>query len=89
LKECFLSNRVTLIKKRGGHFTSREVDIISCIVNGRTARTTALLLKISHHTVNTHMKSIIEGIGGAQDQIIKLLNRQIITNKSKKDTLIC
>ncbi len=44
----------------GKKFTLREVDIISCIINGRTSKKTiAQTLSISPRTVNTHTRNIL------------------------------
>ena len=73
MEECFLSSEVILTKKERGTFTPKEINIISCILNGGSAKTIAKLLGGSRHTINTHMKNIREGIGGSRAQIIKTI----------------
>lgn len=46
-------------KIRTVFFTKEEINIISCIINGRSAKFIAALLKISINTVNYHMKRIM------------------------------
>jgi DNA-binding CsgD family transcriptional regulator len=74
LEECFLSSKVTLAKPNGGVFTSREISIISCILNGGTAKAISAVLGISHHTVSTHIGKIRNDLNlSSQDRIIKFV----------------
>ena len=40
-------------------FTHREIDILACIISGRTAKKTALLLSISPKTVENHIRNLM------------------------------
>ncbi len=42
----------------GVRFTPREVDVVACILNGRSAKTIPSLLSISPKTVSAHMTNI-------------------------------
>jgi tetratricopeptide (TPR) repeat protein/DNA-binding CsgD family transcriptional regulator len=46
-------------------FTRREIDIISCLLSGRAAKTIAFFLKISPRTIETHMRNIMLKIGNS------------------------
>jgi len=73
LEECFLSNKATLTKPSGGSFTSREIDIISCLINGGTVKSVYKVLGISPHTVSTHIANIRNDLNcRSQDEIIKI-----------------
>jgi DNA-binding CsgD family transcriptional regulator/tetratricopeptide (TPR) repeat protein len=43
----------------GQHFTSREVDVISCLFHGRAVKTIASYLSISAKTVETHIRNVM------------------------------
>lgn len=43
---------------KGVGFTPREIDIISCLLNGRSAKTIPFFLSISPKTVSTHLANI-------------------------------
>ena len=59
---------------KGIKFTSREIDIISCIISGGSAKSIASLLDISTNTVNSHIKNIMLKIGGSSmGSIIKFI----------------
>ncbi len=47
----------------GIHFTSRELDIIACIIGGRAAKKIASFLLISHKTVAVHIRNIMAKLG--------------------------
>lgn len=40
------------------HLTTREIDIIHCLLEGKTAKETARQLFISHRTVERHLENI-------------------------------
>ena len=67
----------TYLREIGGiKFTAREVDIIACIINNRGNKKIASLLSISHRTVETHIRSMVQKIGyGSRDQLIDLANK--------------
>ncbi len=74
MEECFLSSKATLTKPDGSSFTSREIDIISCVMNGGTVKSTAKLLGISPNTVNNHIANIRSNLNyNSMDQIIKFV----------------
>lgn len=63
-----------LMKINNIEFTSREIDIISCIINGRSAKSIGNLLDISPRTVSVHIASISRKIdGNSQEQIINFI----------------
>lgn len=43
----------------GLNFTSREIDIIACLVHGRATKTIASFLSIASRTVETHIRNIM------------------------------
>lgn len=47
---------------QGYNFTQREIDIISCLLNGRAAKKIASFLNISSRTVETHIRNIMDKI---------------------------
>ncbi len=51
------------LKMGDQHFTARERDIISCVINGKSNKEIGLLLSISYKTVETHNRSIMSKIG--------------------------
>lgn len=54
----------------GVRFTRREIDSLACLLNGRTAKTTAAFLSISPRTVEAHTYNIMGKLGcNAQDGI--------------------
>lgn len=64
--------QINLIK--GIKFTNRELDVISCVICGRTYKSMALLLSLSQNTINTHIKKILIKIDGScQDHIIRFV----------------
>lgn len=55
-------------------FTEREVDVISCLTRGKSAKTMAVLLAISPHTIKTHIQNIMRKLDcNSQEQIIKFI----------------
>ena len=44
---------------KGIAFTSREIDVIACILNNRGTKKTAFILSIAPRTVETHTRNII------------------------------
>jgi DNA-binding CsgD family transcriptional regulator len=58
------------------HFTGREVDVIACLINGRSARGTAAVLSISPKTVETHIRSIMQKLHcNSKEQIIDFVEK--------------
>lgn len=47
----------------GVSLTRREIDIVACVLNGRTAKKTASLLFISPKTVENHIRNIMLKLG--------------------------
>jgi DNA-binding CsgD family transcriptional regulator len=63
-----------LIKPNGGSFTSRDIDIFSCIINGCSAKSTGKLLGISRHTASNYIGNIRLALNfGSQDQIVRFV----------------
>ena len=59
----------------GVRFTKREVDTLSCVIHGKSAKATAFLLSISTNTVNTHVKNIMRKLDcNSQEGIIRLID---------------
>lgn len=84
----------------GIKFTTREIDIISCITKNRAEKKIAQLLDISPRTVGSHVHNIMCKIGcNSKDQIIDLIEKSgkegvlqqyyqsIITNSHFKSAL--
>jgi len=60
----------------GVDFTHREIDIIACILSGKTAKKVALFLSISHKTVENHIRNIMIKLGcRAQENIIDFIEK--------------
>jgi DNA-binding CsgD family transcriptional regulator len=59
---------------KGVKFTSREVDVISCILHNRGEKKIAYLLSISHKTVGSHVHNIMNKIGKSnRDYVIDFI----------------
>jgi DNA-binding CsgD family transcriptional regulator/tetratricopeptide (TPR) repeat protein len=57
-------------------FSQRELDILTCIVNGHSYKGVALILKISNRTVESHVKNIFMKMGvGTKEQAINFLKK--------------
>jgi DNA-binding CsgD family transcriptional regulator/Tfp pilus assembly protein PilF len=57
-------------------FTRREIDIIACLMSGRSAKTNASFLKISPKTVETHMRNILLKLGGnSRESVINFIEK--------------
>jgi tetratricopeptide (TPR) repeat protein/DNA-binding CsgD family transcriptional regulator len=48
-----------LISIKDVKFTRREVDIISCLLNGRSTKTIASFLEVTPRTIETHIRNIM------------------------------
>ena len=48
---------------QGVKFTYRELEIIACLLNGRSPKTIASLLSISPRTIETHIANVIRKVG--------------------------
>lgn len=60
----------------GVEFTHREVDIIACILSGKTAKKIAAFLSISPKTVENHIRNIMLKLGcRTQENIIDFIER--------------
>lgn len=58
----------------GIKFTGREVEIMSCIISGKSSKSISGLLNISPHTVNTHLRNIMLKLEcSSKDHIIKFI----------------
>ena len=58
----FLSHHKYIDKVRNINeilFTIREIDVISCLINGRSIKKIALFLSISPKTVDVHIRNIM------------------------------
>ena len=55
-------------------FTSREIDVLACLLHNRTEKKIAEILSISPRTVETHIANMKMKLSGAsKDQIIDFL----------------
>lgn len=60
----------------GKNFTKREIDIISCVLNGRSVKKIATLLSISSKTVESHIRNIGLKLGlSNQENIINFVEK--------------
>lgn len=60
----------------GISFTEREVDVISCLLNGRRTSAIASLFSIAPRTVTTHLRNIMLKLEcNSQDGIINFIER--------------
>lgn len=57
-------------------FTPREIDVISCLINGRNTKKMSSLLSISPSTIETHIKNIKLKIGcHSRDSIVDFVEQ--------------
>lgn len=60
----------------GIYFTRREIDIIACILSGRSTKKIALFLSISSRTVENHIRNIMLKLGcRTQEGIIDFIEK--------------
>lgn len=52
-------NYSQLLDINGINFTRREIDVIACILNGRSTKLAATLLTVSHKTIDAHIRNIL------------------------------
>ncbi|AIL13688.1 hypothetical protein IM40_09675 (plasmid) [Candidatus Paracaedimonas acanthamoebae] len=65
-----------LIIIQGIKFTSRELDIIACLMCGRATKTIASFLSIAPKTIETHIRNILLKVGGStRENIIDFIER--------------
>ena len=65
-----------LLTVNGVAFTSREIDIIACVLQGRTAKRIAFLLGISPKTVENHLRNIMLKINcSSREKIIDFIEK--------------
>jgi len=65
-----------LLTINGINFTRREIDIIACLLNGRTTKLAASLLAISHKTIYAHIRSILLKLKGqTQHKILDFIEK--------------
>lgn len=58
------------------HFTHREIDIISCIINNRSEKKIAALLAISPRTVSSHVHNVMLKVGcNSKDYVIDFIEK--------------
>ncbi len=58
------------------NFTSRELDIIACLLAGRAAKKTASFLSISPRTVEMHLRNIMAKLGcNSRESIIDFIEK--------------
>ncbi|MCR4623291.1 MAG: LuxR C-terminal-related transcriptional regulator [Alphaproteobacteria bacterium] len=71
---------------KGISFTEREIDVISCISNGKAVKDIAQMLRISPYTVSSHISNIIRKIDvSSQREVLQFLETSdqylVIRNK--------
>lgn len=69
LPQGLYNNSLKAINNIG--FSSREIDIISCLLSGRSAKTTANLLSITPRTVEAHSRNITLKLEGNSRESIR------------------
>lgn len=75
-------------KPKSMSFTSRETDIISCLLNGRSVKRTAALLGISPKTVESHIRNVGLKFGlNTQESIIAFFENSDIYTPLKNHYL--
>ena len=62
------------------HLTSREKEVLSCLVNGLSYKMIAAELHISYETVRSHVKKIYEKLHVASltEMVAKAINQKIV-----------
>lgn len=74
----------------GIRFTPREIDIIACVLNGRSAKTIPSLLAISAKTVATHLANIRAKTGRpSRESIISFVEKSGKLSLLKNDYYSC
>ena len=59
---------------KGISFTEREIDVISCICNGKAVKDIAQILRISPYTVSSHISNIIRKVSvSSQREVLQFL----------------
>jgi len=72
--EDIYKKHLTVIK--GVNFTSREIDVLACLLNMQGAKKIAALLSISPNTVWTHDRNIMSKIGcNSRQEIINFIEQ--------------
>lgn len=72
LPQALYSAHLTTIKEIA--FTNREIDVIACVLGGRSVKKIASFLQISPRTVETHIRNVLLKIGGqSQENIIDFI----------------
>ncbi|WP_010301658.1 tetratricopeptide repeat protein [Candidatus Odyssella thessalonicensis] len=61
----------TIKTVNGITLTAREIDIVSCLVYGRTSKKIASLLSITPRTVETHIRNIMQKLGYHSQESIR------------------
>ena len=57
-------------------FTYRELEIISCLLNGRFSKTIASLLSLSPRTIETHLRNVMRKLScHSKESIINALKQ--------------
>ena len=65
-------------------FSCREIDVISCLLSGRTAKSIALILSLSPKTVETHVRNILQKtMCHSKEEIINLIENSEAYNLYK------
>jgi DNA-binding CsgD family transcriptional regulator len=60
----------------GIHFTSREIDVMACLLKARGTSKISSLLEISSHTVITHVRNIMAKLGcSSRERIVDFIEK--------------
>ena len=55
-------------------FTLREIDVVSCVIHNRSEKKIANILNVSHRTVGTHIRNVLNKFGkNSRDDIIDII----------------
>ena len=66
------TEKIVIDAVNGVKFTPREIDVISCVISGRNAKSTAVLLGLSTKTVANHIYNIRQKFEwGSRDEIAR------------------
>ncbi len=88
LKPPHISHTEATQRVNAIEFTPREMDILACLLGGRSYKKTADLLDIAHKTVGTHIYHIMEKLGcHAREDVIELLKQSPLLPQLNKHYL--
>lgn len=66
-------------------FSSREIDIIACLLNGRTPKGISSFFAVSHRTIETHIRNImLKASCHSREGVIKFFEKKAQTSVLRK-----